>query len=75
MDLQHEVAHLGVGDGFADANGICARGNAKNVLLKVHSKDVGKQKNPCNLLPICLRQRASARMAEDFGQSRSPNRR
>jgi hypothetical protein len=20
MDLQHEVAHLGVGDGFADAN-------------------------------------------------------
>jgi hypothetical protein len=36
MDLQHEVAHLGVWDGFADANGICARGNAKNVLLKVH---------------------------------------
>ena len=69
-------AQRGVGvDGLADAHGVGAHGNVKKVLFKVHWNDVVEQKNSCNLLSICLRQRARARMAEDFGQSRSPNRR
>jgi hypothetical protein len=63
-DVRHVGAHLNVDVDEATVGNDDA---VINVLFKVHLKDVVEQKNPCNLLPVCLRQRASARMVEDAG--------
>ena len=52
-DLRHVGAHLNVD---VDEATIGNDDAVIKVLFKVHLNDVVEQKNPCNLLPVCLRQ-------------------